>query len=367
MKRNIFTISAVFVAVLWAQIVLASNLSLAKQWEERGNFAKAAEEYSMAANLTDNLNRKAELLYDVGRCRIKSGNVAYIADLVSDIKTYSSNKGASLVPKLLVQLEEFAWKAGDEEARQALSVVLMEQPARRQALSDKANAKNRKALAYWLNPALNEADCKAKRAKTLKAKNVIEIAKQLAATRDTCQATPSENEYKAFADRVITELDTMAALPLYEQMQAIWGHLDESNINVLVTYGQKIARIEGREADVERIRQILPENIVESKLMRVDKLSEGRWKALETRGGERTPNLLVSAITGRVEFASNGCSYTIVFEDGRRFNPAIQADRERFLAVESIPRFYVVAAQAEVQPKNLENGLCVVGVIISKN
>jgi hypothetical protein len=244
----------------------------------------------------------------------------------------------------------------------------MEQPARRQALSDKANAKNRKALAYWLNPALNEADCKAKRAKALKAKNVTEIAKQLAATRDICQAAPSENEYKAFADRVITELDTMAALPLYEQMHAIWGHLDDSNINVLVTYGQKLRVIEGNEAIVERIRQILPEEVVAKKLLRIKSLGVGNWQVLLTRGGERTPWVISSSVAGRLTYGSSGCDYTVVFEDGQRFhsrfNKMDPEDKKRFNTYSQIPNFYVVASPPDQQPQGLPNGMCEVGIII---
>lgn len=364
MKRFVFPMLVVLL-LLWSQAVLADSLSLAKQWESRGNYQKAAEEYSMAAAASDNLNSKAELMYEVGRCRIKAGEVAYIGALISDIRTYASDKGAKFVPKLLTQLEELAWKLDDEAARQALSVIVSDNPNRRKSLSEKANAKNRKALTYWLNPALNEADCKAKRAKALEAKTVTEIANRLATARDTCVSQPSENEYKAFADRAITELDTMSALPLYEQMKAIWGHLDDSNINALVTYGRKIRVIEGNETTVERIRRLLPDAVVEDKLARESQPGEGQWRLLTTRGGERSPRLIAPAVVGNVDFGDNGCVYTIVFEDGQRFNLKKTEDKKRFNAVQTLPKFYVVAAPSTEQPPNLSDGLCKVDITIT--
>lgn len=318
MKKQIsIAIAAIIVAVFCAQTVLASSLSLAKQWEARGNFAKAAEEYSMAAAQTDNLNSKAELMYEVGRCRIRSGDASFIGALINDIKSYSSDRGAKFVPKLLAQLEEFAWRAGDEEARQALSVIITENPGRRQALSDKANAKNRKALAYWLNPALNEADCKAKRAKALKAENIAGVVNALAAMQDVCTGTPSETEYKAFATRAKAEKSRLLALPLYEWIKAMWGRLDVSEVDELIELVRETCRLEEHNATIERVRKLAPED-VEEILPHQKVFGKGR-SPQHLNNGERTPWWIATSVRGTIGYDSDHPYFEIIYENGERF------------------------------------------------
>lgn len=363
MKRNILAAAAIFLTLLWAQAVLADSLSLAKQWEARGKYLEAAGEYSAAANQSNNLNRKAELLYEVGRCRLKGGEVAHIGALISDIKELAADRGAKLVPKLLVLVENFGWNAGDEQAYQALSIVLNEYPGKRQAFAEKANGKGRKELAYALDSNIKSFDCKAKRAKALTMATIVAAA-ELDATRSKCQDIPEQTEFKAFSNKALNEMNEMAALALNEQIKAIWGSIDQQNVNRFVAFGEKIARIEGREADVEKIRGILPDAVVEDKLKRVLPHPEGEWTILNSKGGERTPYWVAPSVVGRVDLQSNGCNYAIVLEDNQRFNMRDPDDVKRFESIKWVPKFYVVATPAENQPKNLQNGMCYVVVKI---
>lgn len=379
MKKLILTAVVIVVAVLWAQVVLAGSLQTAQDWENNAktqevdkNYAGAATAYMNAAGeymelaiATEGLRRKAELQYEAGRCRLKAGNISFINALIADIRSNSPQHGKVLVDKLLVQLEEFAWTADGADARYALQVVLTEKPSRGPALLKKAVAKNRKDLVYWLNPELLMADCKAERAKALRAASTAEVANKLAASRDMCSLKPSQTEHQAFSARADAEPDTLAALPLYQQIKATWEYLNQAAIDRLVTYGRKIRVIEGNEAMVENIRKLLPDAIVKDKLPREVPHPAGIWQLLKTRGGERCPWLVAPTVAGNVEFQSNGCNYTIVLDDGRRYNIKNADDINKFKnRGDDIRNFYVVAAPVNEQPANLPDGVCMVGIQI---
>jgi len=216
-------------------------------------------------------------------------------------------------------------------------------------------------LAYALDGNIKKFDCKAKRANALKMDTIVAAA-ELESTRSMCQEIPGQTEFKAFSNKALNEKNDMAALALNEQIKTIWGSIDQQNIDRVVAYGEKIARIEGREADVERIRAILPDAIVEDKLARIVKYPEGNWRALRSKGGERTPYLISPSVVGRVDIQSNGCNYTIVFDNKQRFNMRTPEDIKRFESVKWIPNFYVVAESIDKQPKNLSEEMCIIAV-----
>lgn len=369
MKTRIAFVLVILV-ILWVQVALAAQ-SMGQQWEDRQQWAKAADSYAAEAAASSDLDRKAELLANVARCYLKDGNITAASWTINSIREYSANRGATLLPPLMAQFETAGWQAanlGDfKGALQALTIVLEQNPGKRLAFADKAYAKGYKDLAYQLNSTLKEFDCKAMRTKALNAVTTQAMVQQLAATKGMCTSAPTEAEQQAFSAKALAEPDDLVALNLYEQIKSLWGYLDAKGEARMLTYGQAIARIEGREVDVDRIRQILPEGVVKEKLPISVSYPAGKSVILSTKGGERTAFLIAPAVIGRVQFMTNGCLYTAVLEDGQRFNFRNKQDLERFQRLGWLPKFYVVAAPEEQQPKNLPTGVCLVGVEITSN
>ena len=334
MKTQIRLAVVVILAVLWAQVVLAAPY-IGEQREARQQWTEAAESYAVEASLTADLNLKAELLGKVAKCYLKAGNITAASWTIGSIKKDSADGGATILPSIMNMFEEAGWKAasnGDfEKAFQALSVVFEQYPAKKKSFSEKAYSKGYKDLAYQLNSNLKEFDCKAKRTKALGAKTTADTTKQLAATRGLCESLPTEKEFQAFSAKALAETDDLIALTLYEQIKSFWGKIDQKGEDRMLAYGRKIRIIEGNETTVERIRQILPSTLVEDKLIRVAECENNECTVLSTKGGERTPYLISSSVVGRVTFFSNGCFYTIVLEDGQRFNAQSENDMRKFL------------------------------------
>lgn len=340
MKKLINILCCIALVILWTQVVFADSISLAKQWEARGKFAQAASEWSMAASQTDNLNDKAKYMAEVGRCRLKAGEVAYLGAIIADIKTYASDRGAKLVPKLLAQAEELAWRLGDQDARQIFSVIVQENPSRRKDLSEKANAKNRKFIAYWLDPGLNKADCRAKRTKALQAKTTAEVTAQLSASRDICQDIPSEVEHNAFSARADAETDFQSALALYEQIKTVWKYLNQSSIDSVLTNAEKLTHLRGREKDVERARAILPSEVVERSLPRFMPYGFGDHE-MSLTANTRTPHLIASSVVGGMGFRADKGKFMLIYENGTEYRMWLKEEIERLNSQGGSGKFFL--------------------------
>lgn len=175
MKRSF---SVIFAAVVFVLATLTSALAdkpdfqfMAKQWEQRHNYIEAANNWVYAVDMTDNLNKKADLYYQAARCYLKVGNLDSANIAIERMQKY--NAGSGNLAKLAPFFKEAGWKAAkqykNDVAYQAFSQYLGAHPGESKKLADDLYAKNYKDLAYQINPSLKNFDCKAMMVKADKA------------------------------------------------------------------------------------------------------------------------------------------------------------------------------------------------------
>lgn len=308
------------------------DLSLANQWEQRGNFSKTGYHFDQAAQQESNLDKRAKLHQRSLKAYLKTDDFNSMEEAANRIRQYAKDGGTSLLkelaPSYLEAGKRQAKNYNNAKAYELISFYLVYHQNERNKLADEFNAKGNKDLAQMLNPALKAFDCKSMLTKADKTDDVETSLNNYAQYASACAGMPaSPNDCKAVFETAEATTDPLTKLRFYKAGKDVGCQISESAHQPIIEIIRKFAKTPDQagskfnENAANLGRSIMPAEVAEREVPEIVYYEKGVVKTFVVEAGEQLDHFVSLPKSGAsISIRETADSdYLRIYPDGQIF------------------------------------------------
>lgn len=305
---------------------VASEVSLAQQWEGRNNYAKAGYHYDQAARQENNLDKKAKLHQKSLKMYLKTDDFNSVEEAARRMSAVAKNGGQGLfkelTPDYLAAGKRQANGGNTAKAYEYVSGYLAHHPKERNKLADEFNRTGKKELAIMLNPGLLKLECRSLLGQAQKTSNAEEAFGRYSQYVASCAGLPVANSDCQSAFKAAEEsLDPLVKLRYYSAGKMIGCTVPEASYDSIVSIIRKFAKTpderggKKNENAANLGRTLLPANLVEKEVPILKIPGVGKYSFV-LNPGEQLEYWLKGAYGTCTYITPERYNYYILFDSG---------------------------------------------------